>query len=473
MFDKNSIIYQVVTDRFDDDNSALERRIGDSDYNQRFGDFFGGTFNGIINRLPYIKDLGATHVLISPVQNSSEYHGYHQVDNLTINPNFGSAEELRKLVDIAHQDGLSVIVDYSPTHISSSHPLFIEKAVRGSDKDKDWFLFKDRMPNSKNSSYYGEVVYKLTSGNLGDINSINTRNYLGYFGLAECPLLNLDNPEVRDWNRENLLKLMRDFDFDDVRLDSGFLQPRGFIRDLRDALGSLPRKSSLLAEYWDFKTTSGQCYGFCDGEFDAETTIMFNNMSHDSDFFSKVLSKYYRLKDLVEDYSFIVSLDSHDLPRFRGGDSLQKIAATLQFTLPVNPLIYYGNEIGMRQYNDGHDRIAQSRDPMRWSLPNEDMFSFYKRLTDFRKTNSFDEAKISEAQVNDDGLLFTYKLSLGDKSYCVLLNSENRDKPVNVELFFGSGVKLDKKNIVSGGRVMGRYPYMNLKAESAYLMREK
>lgn len=473
MFNKNSIIYQVVTDRFDNNNSTLERKITDSDYDQRFGDFLGGTFNGIRNRVSYIKDLGATHILISPVQDSNKYHGYHQTDNLTINPNFGSAEELRKLVDAAHQGGLSVIVDYSPTHISSSHPLFVEKVVKGLDRDKDWFLFKDRMPNSKNSSYYGEVVYKLTSGNLGDIDRINAGDYLGYFGLAECPLLNLDNPEVRDWNKENLLKLMKDFDFDDVRLDSGFLQPRGFIRELRDALSVLPRAPSLLAEYWDFKTTSGQCHGFCDGEFDAETTIMFNNMSHDSDFFSKILSKYYRIKDIAEDYSFVVSLDSHDLPRFRGGDSLQKVAATLQFALPVNPLIYYGNEIGMRQYNTGHDRIAQSRDPMRWGLPNEDMLSFYKRLANFRKTNSFSDARISEAQINDDGLLFTYRLSLGDKNYCVLLNSENRDKPVNAELFFGTGVKLDKTNIVSGKRITGSYPYINLRAESAYLFKEK
>ncbi|MDH3353157.1 MAG: hypothetical protein OEL87_01800, partial [Nanoarchaeota archaeon] len=127
----------------------------------------------------------------------------------------------------------------------------------------------------------------------------------------------------------------------------------------------------------------------------------------------------------------------------------------------------------IEQYNTGHDRIAQSRDPMRWGLPNEDMLSFYKRLANFRKTNSFSDARISEAQINDDGLLFTYRLSLGDKNYCVLLNSENRDKPVNAELFFGTGVKLDKTNIVSGKRITGSYPYINLRAESAYLFKEK
>jgi len=76
MLSKNSIIYQIVTDRFNNESDNLFNEVVSGDYNAKFSGFLGGNFRGIINKIGYLKLLGITHVMISPVQLSDLYHGY-------------------------------------------------------------------------------------------------------------------------------------------------------------------------------------------------------------------------------------------------------------------------------------------------------------------------------------------------------------------------------------------------------------
>lgn len=95
-------------------------------YDKPFGKYQGGTFNGVRERLKYIKDLGAGAIWLSPVLKNRQsdpgsFHGYGIQDFLQPEPRFASSpgkedDELRALVDEAHAVGLYVIFDIVLNH---------------------------------------------------------------------------------------------------------------------------------------------------------------------------------------------------------------------------------------------------------------------------------------------------------------------------------------------------------------------
>ena len=467
----NSVIYQIVVDRFNNNSGDLFSKMQNPEYNNIFGDYMGGKFKGITREIPYLKSLGITHIMISPVQKSRFYHGYLSEDHLAINPHFGNEEELKEMVNEFHQKGIKVILDVVLTHLSSTNPLFLEKKESQREEDKDWFLWLDRIkdhPNYK-SPYFSELIFKLTDGHRKRIEDVNKAPYLCYFGLPDHPLLNLENREVREWTKDCLNFWADNFGFDGIRLDSSFIQPRDYIREIHNHLKK--KGLELLVEYWSFDFATGKCLDISDGEFDISGSMLLNNINFHPELFRDMMNHYYlHQKDNLHS-QLILSIDSHDLPRFNGDKNLQKIATTLQFTLPSVPLIYYGNEISMKTYNDRRDRIAQSRDPMRFDMleSEQEMIQFYKRLITFRTKNFSENHEICDVQINDEGSLLTYRLKLDNQEYYVLLNRENREKPVNLKHLFNGKIK--NFDVLSENFMeLTNEEYVTLKPISAYIL---
>jgi alpha-amylase len=100
-------IYQVMTDRF-------ARTDGSTTASCDLGNYCGGTWEGLINHLDYIQDMGFTAVWISPVvknlnastADGSSYHGYWATSIYEVNTNFGSAADLVSLSDALHKRGM-------------------------------------------------------------------------------------------------------------------------------------------------------------------------------------------------------------------------------------------------------------------------------------------------------------------------------------------------------------------------------
>jgi len=116
-------VYFLMVDRFNRSGGTAPESLP---YDRPFGGFQGGTFNGVRERLQYIKDLGAGAIWLSPVlknrqSDSGTFHGYGIQDFLQPDPRFASApgkeeDELRALVDEAHALGLYVIFDIVLNH---------------------------------------------------------------------------------------------------------------------------------------------------------------------------------------------------------------------------------------------------------------------------------------------------------------------------------------------------------------------
>jgi len=134
---RDQVIYQIVVDRFDDGDV-------DNDYNVEPsvpGRYHGGDWQGIIDRLDYLEELGVTALWISPVVKNTEedagfasYHGYWTQDFLRHNPHFGDLYKLRELVDAAHARGMLVILDVVTNHVGQ---LFFYD-INGNGRPDDW-----------------------------------------------------------------------------------------------------------------------------------------------------------------------------------------------------------------------------------------------------------------------------------------------------------------------------------------------
>ncbi|WP_238917915.1 alpha-amylase family glycosyl hydrolase [Clostridium sp. YIM B02555] len=132
---ENDTIYQIMVDRFYDGDKT-NNATGDAFRNTEnleddFRYMHGGDWQGIIDKLDYIKDMGYSAIWISPVAEPqmwsradstgkvwpTAYHGYNVKDPNKANPYFGTKEKLKELVDKAHEKGIKVIIDIVPNHV--------------------------------------------------------------------------------------------------------------------------------------------------------------------------------------------------------------------------------------------------------------------------------------------------------------------------------------------------------------------
>ncbi|MBX3234429.1 MAG: alpha-amylase [Labilithrix sp.] len=117
---RDEVIYQVLIDRFANGDV-------NNDYMVRPGAlarFQGGDWRGMAEHLDYIKELGVTTLWISPIVKNVEtdadvdsYHGYWAQDLTQVNPHFGDVSELRRMIAMAHDQGLKIVLDIVTNHM--------------------------------------------------------------------------------------------------------------------------------------------------------------------------------------------------------------------------------------------------------------------------------------------------------------------------------------------------------------------
>jgi alpha-glucosidase len=181
-----------------------------------------GDIAGLTGRLPYIKDLGVDAVWISPWYASPMLDGGYDVRNyFDTDPLFGSLEDVQTLIDVSHELGLRVILDFVANHCSSQHPWFQSAlaSAKGST-ERDWFYFKDGRgedgcePPNDWKSIFGGPAWTQTQNPDGTPGQ-------WYFHLFDSsqPDLNLKNENVLV-QFDNILRFWFDQGVDGCRLDA-------------------------------------------------------------------------------------------------------------------------------------------------------------------------------------------------------------------------------------------------------------
>ena len=378
---KNTVIYHILIDRFAGFQSS-------ENWDQPI--FLGGTIRGIINKLPYLKDLGVTTLWISPFYQTSVYHGYHITNFYQVDPHFGSIEDVKDLIHTSHENNLHIITDFVPNHCSKEHPFFKEAQKIKNSQYKEWFYFTN-WPNE----------------------------YLCFLSVKDLPKLNLDNLPTREYII-NAAKFWLDIGFDGFRLDH-IIGPshrfwKYFYKEIKDHYSNVV----LIGEAWMtgikkkelrtiqvhnkfFRWLSGvasnhllqEYIGELDGVLDFKVQELIQkhilNPRVTTKKLEKQLKKHYT--HFTDNFFLPTFLDNHDMDRFlfkcENHKEKLKVAATIQFALPQPPIIYYGTEIGMTQTKSQWvyplNGDVQARQPMNWNTQDLELLTFYKKLIKQKK----------------------------------------------------------------------------------------
>ncbi len=100
-----------------------------------------GDFQGIIDKLDYLDDLGVSAIWLSPIHPAMSYHGYDVTDYTTVNEDYGTMSTFRNLITQAHNRGIKVYLDYVMNHTGSDHPWFTDAKSSEDSEYRDYYIF--------------------------------------------------------------------------------------------------------------------------------------------------------------------------------------------------------------------------------------------------------------------------------------------------------------------------------------------
>ncbi len=172
-----------------------------------------GDLKGVLSKLDYIKSLGVDAIWFSPLYKSPQAdYGYDIADYRDIQPEYGTLEEFKTVLDEAHKRGLKVIMDLVVNHTSNQHEWFLESKKGKDNPYHDYYFWRkgkgNRRPNNWMSTFAGPAwEYDKEAGEY----------YLHLFAV-EQPDLNMDNPKVRE-EVKDIMRYWLDMGVDGFRED--------------------------------------------------------------------------------------------------------------------------------------------------------------------------------------------------------------------------------------------------------------
>lgn len=204
-------MYFVLIDRFKDGNPGNTRKVDDPQVHPKVN-YYGGDLAGITQTIQsgYFKDIGVNTLWLSPITQNPEgayglwdkggvtttfsgYHGYWPISSSKVDDRFGTEEEFRELLDVAHQNDMSVILDYVANHVHEEHPVY--------KNNPDWATDLYLPDGTLNTEKWDE--YRLTT----------------WFDTF-MPTLDFSRPEVIDAMTDSALYWVKEFDLDGFRHDA-------------------------------------------------------------------------------------------------------------------------------------------------------------------------------------------------------------------------------------------------------------
>ena len=410
----NKVVYQIFPSRF----AATEPVDKELWYKAPITpmDDLHGNLRGIIEHLDDIQNLGIDVLYMTPIFQSDSCHKYDTTDYYQIDPSFGTTEDLKELVQKAHERGLKVVLDAVYNHTGRKFFAFADILENG-EKSKYWdWYFIDGFPLK---SEWGEIP--------------NFKCF-GYYG--GMPKLNLKNPEVEKYITDVACYWIKECDIDGWRLDVGDEISHFFWKNFRKAVKAVKKDLLIIGEIWHY---AGD---FLEGdEWDTVMNYPF----------------YLNLIDLLADEKITVSqfvqnlgylkgrlnkncyplmwnlIDSHDTARFlhlcNDNKKKQHLAAAFQLLLPGMPMIYYGDEYAMPGAND-----PDCRRGMYWDEEYQDkeMYEWYKRLIQVRKSHAcIVEGELDGIVTEDEEGTVVLIRKNGEETIAMIFNCSSSAKKFN------------------------------------------
>jgi len=359
-----------------------------------------GDFNGITQKLDYLESLGINAIWLMPINPSPAYHGYHVTNYYAVDPDYGSMDDFKHLLDEAHKRDIRIVFDLVLNHTSTQHPFFAEANSGPNSEYRDWYIWSDTTHGNK-----------WHEGNGG--------YYFAYFS-GEIPDLNYRNPDVTTQIYKVSQYWLEDIGVDGFRMDAA----KHLIEE-GDKLENTQSTHDWFREYYSVQKSAhpnaymvGEIFGAggfiattYEGQFDQIFNFeiasgIMNSVSGESN--SGINSSWnFTLKDMP-DGDYATFLTNHDQNRvmsaLNGNEQKAKLAAFMLFTSPGTPFIYYGEEVGMQGQKPLDENV---RLPMQW---NNDENAGFTTGTPWYATNSdIAEWNVAAQEQDNTSLLNHYR----------------------------------------------------------------
>jgi alpha-glucosidase len=487
-----------------------------------------GDLKGVTSKLDYLKNLGVDAIWITPCFPSPQVDfGYDVSDYENIDPMYGTLADFDELASEARKRNIHVILDFVVNHTSDRHKWFIDSKSSRTSAHRDWYIWRDGKgpgePPNNWVSTFGGSAWKFDP---------STNQFYYHFFYPEQPDLNWRNPAVQDamfdvtrwWYQRGVAGFRLDAVdtlFEDPNLhDNPILHPgkNAFgdpieesrnntkLPEVHDVLRGLrsiadEHNAVLIGETWTADIAElNRYYGQGNRELQLPMDFLFTTVNRLSP--AEFRKQIAAVNGASGWPTFVIS--NHDIVRSydRYGDGehndpIAKLMAALYLTLRGTPIMYYGEEIGMKttlpaRKEDVKDPIGRTgwpkekgrdgeRTPMQWNSSENAGFSkgtpwlpvpptfkrhnvadeskdpnsileFYKQVLKLRHTNRalLDGAytAINENDINVLSYLRIYK----DEGVVVALNMSSAPRKVTLELK-RNGFTSAKSLIVTGASI--------------------
>lgn len=423
---RRSVMYQIFPDRFAfSDDGTAERGI---EYHRSLGqtpelhrtldepvrylprpfeadytpdDFYGGTFKGIENKLPYIKELGISCIYLNPICEARSNHRYDTSDYLKPDPVLGTVKDFEELCAAAENMGIRVILDGVYSHTGADSVYFNrfghypgKGACQGTDSQYyDWYDFK-MFPD----------------------------RYRCWWGFKDLPEVNERNKNWQDFvvtGKDSVVRTWLRRGASGWRLDVADELPDEVLHLIREAAKSEKKDAPIIGEVWEDAVTK-ESYGgrrnYALG-WSLDSVMNYPLRTAVLDFAHRRINAYEMRDFLISQqmnypkplyYSLMNLLGSHDVDRLRNALAtdvvirdlprdeqlalaftdealdravqLEKLCAAIQFSVPGVPSIYYGDEQGMCGVTDPFNRATFREE-------NRELHDYYAMLCRMRNEN--------------------------------------------------------------------------------------
>jgi len=468
---QDATIYSLMTDRFSNgntknDNPVVHPELGDQ------ANFQGGDFDGLINKIQsmYFQKIGVNTIWISPVNATTNdafqefpepnryytgYHGYWPAEPRKVEPRLGTMEDLQKLINVAHQHDIKILIDYVSNHTHQEHPYFQEH--------RDWYGQLELEDGRRNIRLFDE--YRLTT-------------WFDDF----LPSFDFESEEAANQITEDALWWINQTNADGFRHDATKHVPLHLWRNITRRVNEEIEPNKSLPCYQIGETFGSaeliKSYvnnGMLDSQFNFE--LFFTQRRIFAEEGSDLRDLQMSLDKSLEVYGFNHLMgnifDSHDQTRMMAllEDDLtlsddafeaawneekiqvdkqstyekQKAIFTMLFTVPGVPIVYYGDEFGMTGAHDpdnrrmmrfGNELTSAEQNQLNW---NSKIFNLREKHSALRRGDYL------PLYCDEDVMIY----SRGDQDERIIIAINKSEKTKIININFPDWMKINLEDVLT------------------------
>ena len=471
----NGIMYQIFPDRFCSSGTPKKNVPTDRILRNDWGnlpvylpnkegeitnsDFFGGDLPGITQKLPYLQSLGVTCLYLNPIFESHSNHRYDTADYMRIDPLLGTEEDFAILCAEAKKLGISVILDGVFSH-TGSDSLYFNRTGRYGEHSGAY-----RDPQSPYREWYSFKRYP--------------DDYESWWGFITLPNVRETQPDYMNFicnPQTGVLAKWMKLGASGFRLDVADELPDAFIDRVYQTVKSFGKDKIVIGEVWE-DASNKISYGsrrryLLGNQLDSVMNYPFRNAVLGYILTGNFMEFLNRVVSIVENYpapamnAMMNSLSTHDTPRaitvlvgesmegkqrpwqaehhylsmeqYQKGQTLLKLASTLQYFLPGIPCLYYGDEAGLSGYADPFNRCCYP-----WGYENHELIQWFSRLGHLRLSLPFLAEASFQPLLVDQDICSYLRFSLDQKLLVAINRSEHtRSLPVPEDFYLAQTIPL-------------------------------